>query len=138
MDINTIEVFETGDGKRFEKIEDAKKYNILLKKCDEVTNTMVSVPNYSEFQNGVGWIQHPERTKSNLEKKIVTLYNEWFDPSIKATELNYIIMRIIDDNSITCLNRLIGRYNCMTEDNKEVGQPYFVNNFHKVFGNKVN
>lgn len=138
-EIEKIEQFKTGDGNVFNTLEEAEVYNILLKKCDDVSSTLISFPEDDEdFYNGVGWIQHLEGTKKNLEKFILEMYFE-LNPDVPVeTELTYNIYEAFADKNTLCLFDLIYRWKCMSEDDREYGQPYFVRNVHHVTGGQIN
>lgn len=136
MDILEIKTFKTNDGSIFKSLCDAKKYNELLKECDNIENALISCPHDIDFTNGIGWIIHPKNTKINLEKSIVKLYNNWFED--RETKINYAVGRFTSDSGIKCLNHLIYRWQCITSKNIEYGQPYYANNTSKAVGGAIN
>ena len=86
--------------------------------------------------NGAGWVQHPDNTKNELAENILNLYNKWFGKEAKS--INYAVGRTIDDNSIKCLNHLIYRWQCMSGNNREYGQPYYATNPYMATGDQIN
>jgi hypothetical protein len=136
MSIEEIKQFKTADGSVFNYLDEATKYNELLGKCDEIEQSLVSRPDDIEYQNGAGWLQHPEGTKITFSDSIMKLYNEWFKKD--DDNITYIVGRIIDDNDIRCLNHLLFRWECMSEEDREYGQPYYSNNPYMAEGEQIN
>jgi len=137
MNIEEIKQFKTIDGSVFNYLDEAKKYNRLLEKCDNIENALISTPEDDvDFVNGIGWIQHPKNTKTDTEQFILLLYNEWFGETAK--NISYYVSRMTSDVDIKCLNHLITRWMCMSNDNREYRQSYYAQNPYMAGGGQIN
>jgi hypothetical protein len=134
--IEEIKQFKCIDGSIFNYLDEAEKYNDLLKLCDDIELAMISRPEDIDFTDGCGWIQHPKSTKIRLQEDVIKLYNKWF--SADAKNMTHAVSKTIDDNGIKCLNHLMYRFQCMSYNDKEYGQPYYATHPIMATGGQIN
>ena len=60
MNIEEIKQFKTIDGSLFNYLDEAKKYNELLRACDEIENVIISIP-----KDDMDLRNHPMKYRKN-------------------------------------------------------------------------
>lgn len=128
--MRTIEIYETNDGSRFDKLEEAVEYERLCDKCDCINQKLGIL---SRDLNSNEYVQHdPEVVKKQFKEfmdVVAVAIPDFSNIAIQcgAGERHIShIYRVIGDYDIKCFSDLLFRFNCIDFDNgKEFQQPYF-------------
>lgn len=135
--MKAIEIYETNDGSRFDKKEEAIKYEGLCDKCNSI-NLKLGILGRDLESNE--YIQHdPEVIKNTFREFMGIVADSIPDYSNMAIECGNgerhmsHIYRVISDYNIKCLSNLMFRFYCIDFKNgKEFQQPYFTSHQEKV------
>ena len=127
-----ITMYETKDGKKFDNLESAKKYESLCSQMSLLTVMLPQVPDRIDFTNGYGYLQwldeDVETVKLTVAKNAAKyLGSDLINKLIENGELSPsgIIGRILSDANIPVLYNMWLRIMCIDDKFREWGQPYF-------------
>lgn len=143
--VKRVVVFEAY-GKRFDKYNDAVKYENLY---EEVEKIMSYLPPRSEaVENGTGVVKHDVSTLNkclkafcNICAEHITPFKEWFIDVINGARHMSHVGRIISDYSseFPILQRTCYRFACIDfETGIEFQQPYYVTHQDEFFSRLKN
>lgn len=102
-----------------------------------VQNAMLclgSKPDGTDFANGDGYITHSESDVLLAKKQLIDLSRKYLQSWMDRQTGNLIdyhpswFGRLLDGSGSTALNRAWSRMDCMDEQFREWGQPYFAEN----------
>lgn len=137
-----ITKFKAIDGKEFTGEIECFKYELLLKRVDEIMALLPPTPDNDgcSFANGDGYIQHDKAKLRNAQVQILEICkeyidHEWIQQTIDAihdetVHLSYVD-RLLGDYGIRPLEDAWYRFSCVDKQCREWGQPYFANNPNK-------
>lgn len=124
-----ITIYKTQDGSRFDKKEDAIKYEKLCHKCDEINSRFVNINHELDSKEFIQ--QNPAIVKALFAEFMDIVAEAIPDHAQFAKEcgagIRHIshIWRIISDYNVKCLDKLMYRFDCINFDTgKEFQQPY--------------
>lgn len=127
-----ITIYQTEDGCRFDKKEDAIKYEELCDKCKNIESNLVSIGRelqYNEYiQQDVTVVKNALYCFMGVVADAIPEYAAWaIQVKNRGRHISHI-GRVLIDYNIKCLNNLYFRFICISlENGKEFQQPYFVN-----------
>lgn len=123
-------IYECSDGTRFDKKEDAMKYDSLLLKCSEVESLLGKAREleYDEFiQRDAESVKSAWVKFCGIVAAAIPAYATWAQECGAGTRHRTHIGRVISDFGIKCLWHLYFRFDCIDGDGREYQQPYFAN-----------
>lgn len=134
--MRVVQKFVADDGLEFADEAKCVKYEAMCKQVTEIMATLAPIPDLpsSDFVNGAGYIQHHPATAKAARAALLTIANTvwphtWFEQSIADDSVHSSWAgRLISEMNEKCLRHAWARFDCMTSDFREYGQPYFANN----------
>lgn len=129
--MRAITIYQTEDGCRFDKKEDAIKYEELCDKCKNIESNLVNIGRelqYNEYiQQDVTIVKKSMDYFMDVVADAIPEYAAWTIQVKNGGRHISHIERVISDYNIKCLNNLYFRFKCISlENGKEFQQPYFV------------
>lgn len=129
--MRAITIYQAEDGSRFNKKEDAIRYENLCHKCDEINRRFVNIDrelNSKEFIQ-----QNPVIVKvlfaefMNVVAEAIPYYAQWAKECGAGIRHISHILKVLCDYNINCLDKLMYRFWCIDFDSgRQFQQPYFV------------
>lgn len=140
--MKTIEIYETNDGSRFEKKEEAIKYEEQCNKCNSIY-LKIGVIKRKLKENE--YIQHDPGVVKSAFKEFMRIVSETFpdysDIAIKCgefiTPMSFLYLAIIDSGNDAFI-RLMHRFYCMDFDNGKEFQNRMFISYQDFVTEKVN
>ena len=126
-----ITIYQTEDGCRFDKKEDAIKYEELCDKCKNIESNLVNIGRelqYNEYiQQDVTMVKNSIYCFMDVVADAIPEYAAWAIQVKNGGRHISHIERVLSDYNIKCLDNLCYRFKCISlENGKEFQQPYFV------------
>lgn len=144
-----ITKYRAVDGKEFSNENECLKYELLIKRVDEIMSTLPPIPepNYetTSFTNGGGYLQHKSDDLRKAKIALLGICKEYSDHKwIQETIDNEqsmscsFVARILGELGIYPLIEAWNRFSSVDNEYREWGQPYFANNPEKGEQRKLN
>jgi hypothetical protein len=135
-----ISKYVADDGTEFGSKESCQSYEAT---CADIAAIMAKLPAIPHlrgcgFQNGDGYIQHSPEAVEAARLALLRIANQimphkWFDQSIADLNAHSSWAgRLISEMSNKALRNAWYRFECMTPDFREFGQPYFASHPHEA------
>jgi hypothetical protein len=132
--MKTKTIYVADDGVEFTDFTSCANYKELCEIVDFYMRQLPKAPNTSSFQAGKGYIQHDIATVKLVRNKIIKFLHQACGGTFNLESAtngvlhpSYISYHS-DHIKEKCLKNAWYRFQCMTEEFKEYGQPYFCNN----------
>jgi len=134
--METITKFKAIDGKEFTSEIECLKYELLIKRVDEIMALLPQTPKDDgcNFSNGGGYVKHEKTTLRNAQIQLLEICKEyidhkWIQQTIddETVHLSYV-GRVLGDYGIRPLENAWYRFSCVDKQYHEWGQPYFATN----------
>lgn len=131
--IKEIKIYECSDGKRWDKSEDAKRYEETLSKLSSLENKL----RLPEKLTQNTYFKHDEETILFIKKKFIEIciqmipfYKELFELYEKQNLEFCYLCKVLDDykKKFPCLFKFYKRLLCIDRKGREFFQPYYT--FH--------
>lgn len=137
--METITKFKAIDGTEFTSETECLKYELLIKRVDEIMSLLPPTPKDDgcSFANGDGYIKHEKTELRNAQVKLLEICKEyidhkWIQQSIDDETVHCSwVGRLLGDYGIKPLNNAWYRFSCVDNQSREWGQPYYANNPEK-------
>jgi hypothetical protein len=133
--METITKFKAIDGKEFTSEIECLKYELLIKRVDEIMALLPKIPKDDgcNFANGGGYIQHEKTTLRNAQIQLLEICKEyidhkWIQQTIDETVHSSYVGRLLGDYGIRPLENAWYRFSCVDKQYREWGQLYFATN----------
>jgi hypothetical protein len=134
--METITIFKAIDGTEFTSKTECLKYEILIKRVDEIMALLPPTPKDDgcSFENGDGYIKHEKTELRNTQVKLLEICKEyidhkWIQQSIDdETVYSFLVGRLLDNYGIKPLKNAWYRFLCVDNQSREWGQPYYADN----------
>lgn len=126
-----ITIYQTEDGSRFDKKEEAVKYEEIYNKCNYINSLIPKINReleYDEYiQQDIKVVKQAFNDFMDVVAIAIPNYADWAEQTKIGVRHISHIGRVISDYNIKCLYSLYFRFCCISFDNgKEFQQPYFV------------
>lgn len=126
-----ITIYQTKDGCRFDKKEEAANYETLCNKCNKIDSMLTNIGRGLEYNE---YIQQKTRVVKqafsdflDIVAEAIPEYAIWSEQTKNGERHISHIGRVISNYNIRCLEKLYFRFSCISFDNgREFQQPYFV------------
>lgn len=139
-----IEKYKAIDGKEFNDPDQCLEYEALIDRVNTIMKPFGDRPDDSDFQNGVrGYIQHDRDVFLSVKRNILEeigkhINHQWIKDTMERDNVHPSwVARLIGDCGIRPLDRAWFRFQCIDNQYREWGQPYFANNPHEAESQKV-
>lgn len=137
--MEVITKFKAIDGQEFTSETECLKYELLIKRVDEVMALLPPMPKGDgcSFANGDGYLLHDKKTLREAQVKILEICKEyidhkWIQQSIDDETVHpSYVGRLIGDHGIRPIDKAWYRFSCVDNQSREWGQPYYANNPEK-------
>lgn len=134
--MEVITKFKAIDGTEFKKESDCLKYELLIKRVDDIMALLPPKPNDDgcKFSNGSGYLQHEKTVLRNAQLQLLEICKEyidhkWIQQTIDDENVHCsYVGRLLSDYNIKPLNNAWHRFSCIDKQQREWGQPYFALN----------
>lgn len=131
-----ITKYKAIDGSEFSSKENCIEYEKLIAEVNHIMSALPALPKNDgcAFANGAGFIQHSKEAASRARMEILELAlrhcpHGWIEDSIENESIHpSYAARIIEDSGLRPLQDAWHRFQCMTLDFREFGQPFFRDN----------
>ena len=131
-----ITKFKAIDGKEFTSETKCLKYELLIKRVDEIMALLPPIPkdDNCNYGNGGGYVKHDKAKLRNAQIQLLEICKEyidhkWIQQTIDdETVHSSYVGRLLDDYGIRPLNDAWFRFSCVDNQYREWGQPYFAIN----------
>jgi len=130
-----IAKYKAIDGKEFDDKEKCIDYEALIKKVDSIMGVLPKLPNKDcNFSNGGGYIQHEPSILNTVKRDLLGVIkkyvdHKWVQQSIDDPTIHSsYVGRLLNDYSISPLEKAWDRFMCIDKYQREWGQPYYANN----------
>lgn len=125
--IKGVTIYETTDGCRFNTEKEAKKYESLYEKCENIMGQLRPRVDDSAVQQDVKLVKKVFNEFMDLCAETIPTYKKTFIGVKEGNIHPSWAQRIISDYGIKCLSETLYRFNCTNMvSGIEYEQPYFV------------
>jgi len=137
--METITKFKAIDGTEFTSETECLKYELLIKRVDEIMALLPPTPKDDgcSFANGEGYVKHEKQTLRKVQVRLLEICKEyidhkWIQQTIDDENVHpSYVGRLLGDYGIRPLEKAWYRFSCVDKQGREWGQPYFANNPEK-------
>lgn len=119
--MKVITKFKAIDGTEFTKENECLKYELLIKRVNEIMALLPPTPNDDgcNYSNGSGYLQHEKQIFRNAQIKLLEICKEyidhkWIQETIDDENLHSsYVGRLLSDYAIKPLNNAWYRFSCI-------------------------
>jgi hypothetical protein len=124
--MKTIQMYEANDGSVHDTPEAANRIDVIHDQCKYILdNLLPQIPEGCSFANGSGYLQCDSKKIERAKNELLRMANVYFKPQGSFTTFNGLVGRYISDGGPKLMNEVYNYLNCIDDQYRMWGQPYF-------------